>query len=205
VSSSTTDILDAGADPTAVTDWIAQTQADCAAPGRAHHDPGRAPPDEPNRDHRPGGKRRTDAHDKAEVHRQLGLRLDYSPETETVRAEINLSAHCGVLVCDRGGLEPPHVAPMPQGTYARHNGTAPLPVWSSNRARHRLSRTDNRQLNAALHRIAMTQARCHQPAKDLITRRRAGGDGGLEALRVLKRRLSDVVYQALRMDCAPTG
>ncbi|MFG1661303.1 transposase [Micromonospora chersina] len=37
---------------------------------------------------------------------------------------------------------------------ARHNGTAPLPVWSSNRTRHRLSRTDNRQLNAALHRIA---------------------------------------------------
>lgn len=87
--------------------------------------------------------------------------------------------------------------------YARHNGTAPLPVWSSNRARHRLSRTGNRQLNAALHRIAMTQARCHQPAKDLIARRRTAGDGGLEALRVLKRRLSDVVYQALRTDCIP--
>lgn len=84
--------------------------------------------------------------------------------------------------------------------YARHNGTAPLPVWSSNRARHRLSRTGNRQLNAALHRIAMTQARCHQPARELITRRKAGGDGGLEALRILKRRLSDVVYQALRTD-----
>ena len=89
--------------------------------------------------------------------------------------------------------------------YARHNGTAPLPVWSSNRARHRLSRTGNRQLNAALHRIAMTQARCHPPAKDLITCRKAGGDGGLEALRVLKRRLSDVVYQALRIDSALTG
>ncbi|MER7471689.1 transposase [Micromonospora sp. NPDC000018] len=87
--------------------------------------------------------------------------------------------------------------------YARHNGTAPLPVWSSNRARHRLSRTGNRQLNAALHRIAMTQARCHQPAKDLIARRRNSGDGGLEALRVLKRRLSDVVYQALRTNCVP--
>jgi transposase len=89
--------------------------------------------------------------------------------------------------------------------YARHNGSAPVPVWSSNRARHRLSRTGNRQLNAALHRIAMTQARCHQPAKDLISRRKAGGDGGLEALRVLKRRLSDVVYQALRTDRTPAG
>nr|WP_257233664.1 IS110 family transposase [Rhodococcus qingshengii] len=36
--------------------------------------------------------------------------------------------------------------------YARHKGTAPMPVWSSNRARHRLSRTGNRQINAALHR-----------------------------------------------------
>jgi transposase len=86
--------------------------------------------------------------------------------------------------------------------YARHNGTAPLPVWSSNRARHRLSRTGNRQLNAALHRIAMTQARCHPPARELMTRRKADGDGGLEALRILKRRLSDAVYQALRADVA---
>ncbi|MEV0731410.1 IS110 family transposase [Polymorphospora sp. NPDC050346] len=87
--------------------------------------------------------------------------------------------------------------------YARHNGTAPLPVWSSNRARHRLSRTGNRQLNAALHRIAMPQTRCHQPAKDLITRRRNSGDGGLEALRILKRRLSDVVYRAYAPTVCP--
>jgi transposase len=86
--------------------------------------------------------------------------------------------------------------------YARHNGTAPLPVWSSNKAHHRLSRTGNRQLNAALHRIAMTQAHWHPPAKALMDRRKAGGDSGLEALRVLKRRLSDVVYAALQADLA---
>lgn len=86
--------------------------------------------------------------------------------------------------------------------YARHNGTAPLPVWSSNRARHRLSRSGDRQLNAALHRIALTQARCHPPAQEMIARRRANGDGGLEALRVLKRRLSDVVYRALEADAS---
>jgi transposase len=56
--------------------------------------------------------------------------------------------------------------------YARHNSTAPLPVWSSNVPRHRLSRTGNRQLNAALHRIALTQARHHPPARDLIGRRK---------------------------------
>ena len=84
--------------------------------------------------------------------------------------------------------------------YARHNGTAPLPVWSSNKQRHRLSRTGNRQLNAALHRIAMTQARCYPPARDLLERRKNNGDGGMEGLRILKRRLSDVVYRAMLAD-----
>lgn len=84
--------------------------------------------------------------------------------------------------------------------YARHNGTAPLPVWSSNHARHRLSRQGNRQLNAALYRIAFTQARIHPEAQAMIARRRAQGDGGLEALRILKRRLSDIVYRALKTD-----
>lgn len=78
-----------------------------------------------------------------------------------------------------------------------------MPVWSSNKARHRLSRTGNRQLNAALHRIALTQAHWHEPAKPMMARRKAGGDSGMEALRVLKRRLSDVVYTALRTDLSP--
>lgn len=86
--------------------------------------------------------------------------------------------------------------------YARHNGTAPLPVWSSNKPHHRLSRTGNRQLNAALHRMAMTQAHWNPAAKELMARRKAGGDSGLEALRVLKRRLSDVVYAAMQADLA---
>jgi transposase len=73
-------------------------------------------------------------------------------------------------------------------------------VWSSSHARHRLSRTGNSQLNAALHRIAMTQASCHPPARELVVRRKANDDGAMEAHRVLKRRLSDVIYQALRAD-----
>ncbi|WP_040155195.1 IS110 family RNA-guided transposase [Mobilicoccus massiliensis] len=84
--------------------------------------------------------------------------------------------------------------------FASYNGTAPLPVWSSNTPRHRLSRTGNRQLNAAIHRIALTQARHHQPAKDLIKRRVESGKSGREALRVLKRHISRTVYQALRTD-----
>lgn len=89
--------------------------------------------------------------------------------------------------------------------YARHNGTAPLPVWSSNHPRHRLSRSGNRQLNAAIHRIAITQLRCHQPARDYRERRRAMGNTNKEAIRALKRRLSDVVYRALTTDATNTS
>ncbi|MCC3312971.1 transposase [Nocardia africana] len=67
-------------------------------------------------------------------------------------------------------------------------------------AGHRLSRTGNRQLNAAIHRIALTQARCHPDARELLARRKASGDGGMEALRVLKRRISDAVFRAMVND-----
>jgi transposase len=87
--------------------------------------------------------------------------------------------------------------------YARHNGTAPLPVWSGNRVRHRLSRTGNRQLNCALHRIAVTQKRCHPDAQAYLARRTAAGSTGPEALRALKRRLSDTIYRALLADSTP--
>ena len=94
--------------------------------------------------------------------------------------------------------------------FARHNGTAPLPVWSSNQVRHRLSRTGNRQLNAAIHRVAVTQMRCHDGAKTYLERRMANGNTKTEALRALKRKLSDVVYRALLVDAgvaadAPLG
>jgi transposase len=88
--------------------------------------------------------------------------------------------------------------------FARHNGTAPLPVWSSNRIRHRLSRTGNRQLNAAIHRIAITQMRIHDDAKVYLERRIGMGNTKMEALRALKRQLSDVVYRALMTDAVST-
>ena len=88
--------------------------------------------------------------------------------------------------------------------YARHNGTAPLPVSSAGLPRHRLSRTGNRQLNAALYRIALTQAQWHPDAKALIARRQAQGNSRREAIRILKRRLSNVVYKALQTDAHTT-
>lgn len=84
--------------------------------------------------------------------------------------------------------------------YAAWNGTAPIPVWSGNRERFRLSRGGNRQTNAAIHRIAVTQIRWHPDAKAFIDRRLAAGDTKKEALRALKRRLSDVVYRTMLQD-----
>jgi transposase len=89
--------------------------------------------------------------------------------------------------------------------FARYNGTAPLPVWSSNYPRHRLSRVGNRQLNCAIHRIALTQAHWHADARAYLQRRKNAGDTSKEAIRALKRRLSDVIYRALLNDAALTN
>ena len=84
--------------------------------------------------------------------------------------------------------------------FAIHNGTAPVPVWSGNTVRHRLNRGGNRQLNAALHRIAITQLRLSGPGKAYFDHRLTVGDTRTEAIRTLRRRISDEVYRRLRAD-----
>ncbi len=84
--------------------------------------------------------------------------------------------------------------------FARWNGTAPVPVWSGNYERFRLHRGGNRQVNAALHRIAITQAGRPTLGRVYVERRAAAGDTRREALRLLRRRLSDVVFRALLAD-----
>ena len=84
--------------------------------------------------------------------------------------------------------------------FARHNGTAPLPVWSGNTIRHRLSRTGNRQLNVALHRIAITQMQREGPGKAYVEHRRTMGNTKTEAIRALRRRISDEVFRRMRHD-----
>jgi hypothetical protein len=68
----------------------------------------------------------------------------------------------------------------------------------------RLNRGGNRQLNAALHRIAVTQLRSETPGRAYVARRRAAGDTKTEAIRALRRRLSDEVYRRLQLDAAHT-
>jgi transposase len=84
-----------------------------------------------------------------------------------------------------------------EARFASHAGVAPLPASSGGKVRHRLNRHGNRQLNAALHRIAFTQARMHAPAKGYLERKRTEGKTRKEALRCLQRHLARVVYRTL--------
>ncbi|MGZ4392954.1 MAG: transposase [Gaiellaceae bacterium] len=81
---------------------------------------------------------------------------------------------------------------------ARHAGVAPLEASSGKHQRHRLDRGGNRQLNCALHRIAITQARAHPPARAYLERKQAEGKSRREALRCLKRQLARTVYTTLK-------
>jgi transposase len=83
--------------------------------------------------------------------------------------------------------------------FARTNGTAPVEVWSGSE-RHRLSRTGNRQLNVAIHRIAITQVRLGGEGREYFDRRRADGASKREALRTLKRQLSNEVFRRMQTD-----
>ena len=87
-----------------------------------------------------------------------------------------------------------------RAAFARHNGTAPIPVWSGNTVRHRLSRGGDRQLNVALHRIAVTQLQREGLGRDYLAKRMAAGDTKTEAIRALRRRLSDEVFRRLLAD-----
>ena len=88
-----------------------------------------------------------------------------------------------------------------QAAFARHAGVAPIPVWSGNTAgRVRMTRSGNRQLNTALHRIAITQIRLDGLGQAYYRKRLTAGDSSTEALRCLKRRLARVVYHHLHTD-----
>jgi transposase len=81
---------------------------------------------------------------------------------------------------------------------ARAAGVAPIPVSSGNTNRHRLDRGGNRQINAAIHRVAVTRLRCHPETRDYIARKRAEGKSTKEAIRSLKRHLARRIWHLLQ-------
>ncbi len=86
------------------------------------------------------------------------------------------------------------------GHYARYNATAPIEASSGPNARHRLNPRGNRQLNHALHIAAVTQVRNDTPGRAYYLRKQADGKTKKEAMRALKRRISDAVYRRLHTD-----
>jgi transposase len=89
--------------------------------------------------------------------------------------------------------------------FATYTGTAPIEVSSGDVVRHRLSRAGDRQLNCCLHVMALTQIRQDTPGRTYYLRKRTEGKSHKEAMRCLKRRLSDVVYRHLIRDAAGVG
>lgn len=84
--------------------------------------------------------------------------------------------------------------------FASYTGTSPLDASSGERRRHRLNTTGNRQLNTALHTIAVCQARDPGPGRVYYLRRISEGKTPAEARRGLKRRLANVIYRHLIKD-----
>ena len=84
--------------------------------------------------------------------------------------------------------------------FANYNGTAPVEASSAATNRHRLNRRDNRTLNHAIHVIAVTQVGHDTPGRVCYLRKQADGKTRKEALRALKRRVSDAVWRQLQLD-----
>jgi transposase len=86
---------------------------------------------------------------------------------------------------------------------ARAAGVAPIPVSSAKTNRHRLDRGGNRQINAALHRVAVTRARCHPQTQTYLDRKRQEGKSTREAIRCLKRHLARRIWHLLQPPTPP--
>jgi transposase len=89
-----------------------------------------------------------------------------------------------------------------KAAFARLSGTAPMPASSGLTIRHRLNRHGNRKLNYALHYIAVTRCRLDPETKTFMARKIAEGKTRKEAMRCLKRHISNLVYRTMLSDAA---
>jgi transposase len=125
-----------------------------------------------------------------------------------IRAAVAAS---GTTLCDIRGIGPigaaiilgtvSDIARFPTaGHFASYNATAPIEASSGDRRRHRLNPRGNRKLNHVLHTAAVTQLRYPSAGRDYYQKKLAEGKTTKEAIRALKRRISDVVYRRLLAD-----
>jgi transposase len=128
----------------------------------------------------------------AELEREIGALVKaQAPELLGLRGCGALTA--AKLIAETAGAE----RLASDAKFARLAGVAPIPASSGKRVRHRLDRGGNRQLNCALHRIAVTQGRIHPPAREFLAKKQAEGKSRMEALRCLKRHLARRVWKLL--------
>ena len=88
---------------------------------------------------------------------------------------------------------------------ASWTGTAPIDASSGDQVRHRLSRGGNRQINRVLHVMAIVQLRNPSEGRSYFDRKKNDGKTSMEAIRCVKRRLSDIVYRTMLDDAVRTG
>jgi transposase len=91
-----------------------------------------------------------------------------------------------------------------RGHYATYNATAPIEASSGGNKRHRLNLSGNRILNQAIHIAAVTQLRHDTNGRAYFDKKIAEGKTPKEAIRALKRRISDAVYRQLKLDASHT-
>ena len=168
---------------------------------------------------------------RARVARQLA-RLPHSPQLRVARAILKrvcenyreenellaeltalIEAHCPQLLEERGcgtvtaAIIIGHTAGAKRfptdACFARHAGTAPIPASSGNTQRHRLHRGGDRQLNHALHIIALSRARTDPATRAYLDRRHAEGKTKREAIRCLKRHLARRIWRLLYSTIEP--
>ena len=122
-----------------------------------------------------------------------------------------LLAHTGTGLLDLNGIGPSGAARLlvevgditrfpNKAHFASWNGTAPIDASSGDQIRHRLSRKGNRQINRVLHIMARVQLRNPSQGRDYYDRKKADGKAPMEAMRCVKRRLSDIVFQQMLED-----
>lgn len=87
-----------------------------------------------------------------------------------------------------------------EGAFAMLNGTAPLEASSGKTKRHRLNRRGNRQLNYAIHAVALVRARSHDQSRQFMAKKRAEGKTNKEAMRCLKRHISNLIFRQMIRD-----
>jgi len=112
----------------------------------------------------------------------------------------------GPVVAARVLADVGDVARFPdRNRFASWTGTAPLDASSGEQNRHRLSRAGNRRMNHMIHIAAVTQLRTDTDGRTYFRRKRAEGKKPLEAMRCLKRRISDSIYRQLLADAVPSA